>query len=483
MKHAAESATARAGRLTQADRLVELARDVYEFGMSVESQPFAVARTGLRVARLITGGAGSLRAELARLHLERFGRTPGSGALADAVIALHGLAMLEEPVRLHLRQAMDGGALWLDLGDQTGRVVRVDASGWSVETRSPVLFRRSELSGVMCYPDPGDFSEMREFLNVGDEAWALILGWVVSAFFPDIQHPILALTGEQGTAKTSTAKMLGALVDPSPAPLMAPPRDSNDWTMMANGASLIGLDNLSHLPGWFSDALCRAITGEGLARRRLYSDADLVVTSFRKLVLVTGIEFGVLSADLIDRTIFVELLPIPDEKRQLESELWARFHAALPQIFGGLLALVAETMRVLPTVDVKTSLRMGDHVRVLAALDQVIGAGCVAAYERSAGRALEDAADLNPLSAALIALATQSGHWTGTASELLEAITPAVPPKGWPAAANMLSGQLKRLAPVLRESGVQVETARSAGKDRTRLIVLTSVRTVDGADD
>lgn len=468
---------------TQADRLVALAFEKYDFGMSETGEPFVVAREGLRVARLVSGNASSLKAEMSRSYFMRHGKTASASALSDAVTTLHGFAMTQEPTCLQLRQAAVEDELWLDLGDQQGSVIHVTKTGWSVEPQAPVMFRRSELTGVMPVPVPGETGELRRFLNVSDEGWALIIGWMVSAYFPGIQHPILALTGEQGTAKTSTARMIGAIIDPSPAPLTAGPRDIGEWIVVANGACLVGLDNLSQLQPWFSDALCRAITGEGLVRRRLYSDADLIVTSFRKLILMTGIDLGALSADLVDRTVFVELQRIPSDQRRRDSELWARFNEAQPRILGGLLDLVAATMRALPDVDSDGTMRMGDHVRVLAALDVVIDAGCVDAYRRSAGRAMADAAECNPLADALIEFMSNRKEWTGTASELLRAITPDLPPRGWPSVPNRLSGLLKRLAPVLRECGVEVESSRGTGRARTRLLKLTAVRATDDADD
>ena len=45
-------------------------------------------------------------------------------ALADALATLEGFAIAEAPRPLALRVAQHGGALWLDLGDETGDVVR-----------------------------------------------------------------------------------------------------------------------------------------------------------------------------------------------------------------------------------------------------------------------------------------------------------------------------------------------------------------------
>lgn len=448
-------------RKSQADRLVDLARELYTLGLSTTGDAFGVAREGSGIARLLRGSSQSLRAELARAYVQRYKRTPSSTALTDALLALQGFAGLEEPTPLFLRHASEQDALWIDLGDRAGAAVRVDPSGWTIEDGAPVTFRRSELTAALPVPVPGSIDTLRRFLNVTDEAWALIVGWLVAAHFPAVPHPICVLQGEQGSAKSSTGRLLVSLVDPSPAPLRTAPRDVSEWVTTADGSYIVALDNLSRLPGWLSDAMCRAVTGDGLPRRRLYSDAELVVTAFRKTLLLTGIDLGALSADLIDRALFVELERIPPERRMLDSEIAEDFAAAYPGILGGLLDLVSGTMRHLPDAVLDSYPRMADHARILRALDIATGGLYLPAYERAAGRAMLEAAEGSPVAEAVIELmAGRDTAWSGTASDLLHAITPHDPPRRWPTTPHHLSGMLKRLAPVLRAHELVVDFER-----------------------
>ena len=48
-------------------------------------------------------------------------------------------------------------------------------------------------------------------------------------------YPSLAVSGEQGSAKTVLSKMLRALVDPNAAPVRALPRDERELMIAANG--------------------------------------------------------------------------------------------------------------------------------------------------------------------------------------------------------------------------------------------------------
>ena len=49
--------------------------------------------------------------------------------------------------------------------------------------------------------------------------------------------PLLAISGEQGSAKTVLSKMLKALIDPSAAPVRALPRDQSKFPIGAKGTS------------------------------------------------------------------------------------------------------------------------------------------------------------------------------------------------------------------------------------------------------
>jgi hypothetical protein len=89
-------------------------------------------------------------------------------------------------------------------------------------------------------------------------------------------YPLLAISGEQGSAKTVLSKMLKALIDPSAAPVRALPREERELMIAANNGYLLAFDNLSGLPAWLSDALCRLASGGSFAVRPLYTDDDEV---------------------------------------------------------------------------------------------------------------------------------------------------------------------------------------------------------------
>jgi hypothetical protein len=164
--------------------------------------------------------------------------------------------------------------------------------------------------------DGDGLGRLRSLLNAEEREFRLIVGWLVAALIPDMPHPIMALRGEQGSAKSSTAQMLANLIDPSPAPLRSVPRDIKQWAVTASASWAVALDNVSAVPGWLSDTLCKAVTGDGYVDRVLYSDDDVTVLAFRRVILMTSIDPGALAGDLAERLLVIELKPISDGPTQ-----------------------------------------------------------------------------------------------------------------------------------------------------------------------
>ncbi len=456
-------------KLSVATRLVALAQDGYRFAETPAGEPFAVPLTGPRVVRMLRGGTDSLRAELADRYFQASGRAAPQQALADALLVLEGRARHGKAEPLALRVAQADGALWLDLGGEDARAVRVDRDGWQVRESAPVLFRRTALTGVL--PEPasgGTLAELWALLNVAEVDRPVVAAVLVAMLLDNIPHPVVLLVGEQGSGKSTAALVLAGLLDPSPAQLRKAPRDVESWTTAAAGSWVVAVDNLSALPDWLSDALCRAVTGDGDVRRRLYSDGDLHVVAFRRCVLLNGIDLGAVRDDLADRLVTVGLDRIPDRTRRKDADLARQWAATHPRVLGAVLDLTVRVLWALPAVELPDPPRMADFAFVLAAVDAVLGTDGLARYRALAGELAADAASADPVLTAIAQRITSS--FTGTAAELLTAITPTDdgwrPGRDWPKSPRALTGLLRRRAPSLRRLGWTVEDLGRGGHDK-----------------
>lgn len=450
--------------------LVELALRTYTFGVSGDGEAYAIPRSGPPVVSMLRGGKASLRAQLARGYFTACGKAPPQQALADALLVLQGMAEDSHPGSLYQRVARHGGALWLDLGDRTGRAVRITGAGWAVVNAPPVLFRRTPLTGELPEPARGaTLDELWSWLNVTDPDRPLLAAWLVAALYDHLPHPILGLFGEQGTGKTTAAKVLVSVLDPSPVPTRKPPKDAESWIVAASGSWIVGLDNLSTVPDWLSDSLCRVVTGEGDVRRKLYTDGEYAVFAYRRCVIVNGIDLGTLNGDLADRLLPINLDTITEETRRDEQDLWPQWVTAHPRILGAVLDLAAQVAHVLPAITLPRRPRMADFAKILAAVDKVLGTTGLDRYLTTQRSLAGDALTSDPFAVA-IAEKLAGGTWTGTSRELLTYVTPNDDtwrrPKDWPGNARAVTTRLHRQAPVMRKAGWHVTDDNGANHDK-----------------
>ncbi|UEM16570.1 hypothetical protein J4G43_021560 [Bradyrhizobium barranii subsp. barranii] len=466
---------------TQADILIDLAQTAEMFH-TPDGAGFAdLDINGHRETWPIR--AKGFRRWLARRFFEETGGAPSSEALQSALNVIEAKAHFDAPERpVHIRVGGLDGRLYLDLGDETWRAVEIDATGWRVIDNPPVRFRRA--SGMKPMPVPvrgGSVASLRSFLNVQTEVdFVLVVAWALACLRNRGPYPVIVLSGEQGSAKSTFSAILRALLDPNTAPLRALPREDRDLFIAASNGHVLAFDNVSGLPAWISDTLCRLATGGGFAVRQLYSDQDEVLFDAARPVILNGIEDIVTRPDLADRAVFLTLEPIPEDRRRPEQELWAAFEAERPRILGVLLDAVAKGLAELPHTKLDKLPRMADFALWATACETALWPQGTfwSAYCGNRDDAVEGVIDADPIAAAVRAVMTTRPEWTGTASALLGALAELVgervaKSKTWPDSPRALAGRLRRAATFLRKIGIDIGFERE-GRARTRMIRITT---------
>jgi hypothetical protein len=289
------------------------------------------------------------------------------------------------------------------------------------------------------------------------------------------------------SAKSTFSTILRALVDPNTAPLRALPREDRDLFIAASNGHVLIFDNVSGLPFWISDTLCRLATGGGFAVRQLYTDQDEILFDACRPMILNGIEDMVARPDLADRAIFLTLEPIPEEQRRPEQELLAEFESKRALILGALLDAVAHGLRQLPSVRLDRLPRMADFARWSTACETAIWpAGTFwTAYSGNRDEAVADVIEADPVANAVRALMATRTKWTGIASDLLGALTEVVgeaqrKSKSWPNTPSTLSGRLRRAATFLRKAGIEIAFDRETNHKRSRSICITARPEIGG---
>ena len=407
---------------------------------------------------------------------------PAANGMKEAIGVLESKAKFAGPtVPVFTRVAECNGNIYFDLASEDRKVIEITPDGWNVVADAPVNFRRSR--GMRALPTPvtgGAIEELRPFLNVHDESdWMLLVAWLLAALRPHGPYPLAALHGEQGSAKTTTARVLRSLADPNLAPVRCESRDGRDLMISATNGWIFALDNLSKVTDSLSDALCRLSTGGGFATRTLHTDTDETILEAQRPVILTGIEELATRGDLLDRSLVINLPAIDSSKRKTEREFWNEFYAAQPRILGALLTVVAGTLRELPSVDLPQLPRMADFAVWVTAAEPALGwerGAFMKAFVENRHRANDVALEASFLATPILKL-IEKGPWTGTAEKLLALLEQMVPDTvrrtpDWPRTPRGMSSALTRLSPNLRPLAVLISFNRDNSRQRSRIITI-----------
>ncbi len=173
----------------------------------------------------------------------------------------------------------------------------------------------------------------------------------------------------------------------------------------------------------------------------------------------------------------------------LESALWEAFQAARPRLLGALLDALVCALRRRSEVRLSRAPRMVDFAVWATAAEPALGlpsGGFLDAYftniRASSDLPLEASAIAAPLRALLAkqspTLTGEGPRWTGTPTELLAALRSCATDEdrrqsNWPKNAQVLSGELKRLAPNFRQKGINIEHGREGTARRTRVVTVS----------
>ncbi len=419
------------------------------------------------------------------------GVAPGSEATESALNVLAARAKFEGACRpVAVRVAPHPEGVVLDLGGPDWRGVLVTADGWETVSLAdfgddfPTRFVRPK--GLLPLPEPergGSLAELRPLVNVASDGdFALLLAWLTATLMTDGPFPLLILNGEQGSAKSTTAKVLRQIVDPNRADLRRPPKCTTDLVIAATNAHVVALENLSAVKADMSDDLCCLSTGAGFSTRSLYTNGEEALYSFRRPVLLNGIPTLSDRPDLLDRAVVLTLPVIAPGDRKAERAFWPAFEAARPRLLGALLDAVATALRNLPDVRLDEPPRMADFATFAVAAEPAfpVAPGTFLTAYADARESAHEAALEGEVIAAPARELVERGGWEGTATALLEVLgrlagDAVVRGREWPKLPNQLSGRLRRITPDLRAAGVRVEFVDAARPKQIKLGLHESV--------
>lgn len=393
------------------------------------------------------------------------GKSASESSIKNASFVLGGIAKHDGyKQRVHLRIADRNGGHYLFIADEHLQVIEVLPTGWRITGKPPVKFWKPASMQALPIPQTGgDLSLLWQFVNIPEHDRLLVLAWLLESMRAETPKPILALSGTQGSAKSSTQNKLRQLIDNSAVNLRAAPKSVEDVFISAGCNWFSSFENISHLTPKMQDALCTLATGGGFASRTLYTNDEETVIEVRCPVIINSIPNVITAQDLTDRSICVEL---PRIDYREESEINAAWEAAKSAIFGGLLDLFVKTLARLPVVKLEKPPRMADFTRLGEAMAQALGhpAGVFdTLYKANRSESVAAALESSPVGVAIRELAdnyqgTSRTVYYGTVKALYETLSIDYRnnAESWPRSPRGLSEALKRQSPALYSLGIEI---------------------------
>jgi hypothetical protein len=329
-------------------------------------------------------------------------------------------------------------------------------------------------------------------LNIQGDQLDLVIMFLLASLSPFGPYPVLYVSGEQGSAKSTMSRLVRSVVDPNVTPLRGDHRDPRNLLVASEHSWIVTMDNLSSMTKPVADGLCRLVSGTGHSLRQNYEDREEVIFTATRPAIINGIPELTIRQDLADRSLRVHCSPIFDEQRRPERELLAEFNSIHPQVLGALLDGASMAIRDASATRsrVKSLPRLADVALMAEAAGPAFGWGdgkAVALMQASRSHSRQLAVERDPVAGTLKAFAVNKASkwtpWAGSATELLQALGELDSDAKLPKAANQLSNRINELMPALRDEGVRISHHRVGHGSTREITIWYEGPPADGADD
>ena len=420
----------------------------------------------------------------------------------------------EEAIKLDLRVAartVNSKTAWyIDLTNKDWEFIEINSKGWRIVSNL-IIFRRFTNQSPQVYPSReyasdilDRFTKLLLDVNVKEEYkqdYRLLLKcYVICALIPDIPKPVLMPNGHQGGAKSTLMESVKTVIDPSIIKTLSFPTDVNELIQQLYHNYVAYYDNVSRLPDWISDQVCRAVTGSGSSKRVLYSDDEDFIYTLKRCVGLNGVNLAATKPDILDRGINFRVKRISDEDRRLERDIKNEFEAMRPQLFGCILDVLVKILKwkeEIGGLNLDRLPRMADFAECAEMVSRCLGnenGAFLKAYQNNINLQIEEIIESSQVATCLAHWfdevwpnsankdnGEKTKEWTGTATELIqilecvaETLKVSTKSKYWPKSPSSLSRRLNEIAVTMKEIGISIEFVRG-GRGKVRTITISKM--------
>lgn len=388
---------------------------------------------------------------------------------------------------------------YYDLANSKWQVIKITSEGWEIVTgnQNAIFTRyRNNLSQVIPnrdYPKDTTIDNFLNLFNVSDRKnKLLLLVYIVTLFIPEISKPILILRGSKGAAKTTAFELIKKVADPSDVDTLFFPKEVKDLIQIMSHNHVSYFDNISSISDDLSDILCRAVTGTGFSKRKLYSDDEDISYNFKRAIGINGINLASVRPDFLDRSLIIELERISNDKRRKDEDIKKDFKRLLPDVLGWIFDVLVKFLKYrkgnLEKVNLKELPRMAEFAENGEIISRCIGYmdnEFMDAYFKNIETQNEEVIDSSIVAEVLIGFMEDKDIWKGSATQLHSILTSfaedkverVTRSKEWPNAANSLSRKINELIPTIKEKGIEINHTYD-NKRKSKIINLKNMEKI-----
>ncbi len=216
---------------------------------------------------------------------------------------------------------------------------------------------------------------VRKHFNIKSKKQAVLFAiYLVTNFWGmSINHPILILTGEKGSSKSTTMRKIELIIDPKKSDLLGIPKGADGLEIRLSNSYFVSLDNLSSLSRKVSDTLARASTGGSVTKRMLYENSTELVLNIKTIVALNGISLVARESDLLDRSLIISLDRINSDEIRTEEDVWTEFECDLPYILGCCFKTLAIALSDNEPIETCEMTRMADFFVACIKIGRALG--------------------------------------------------------------------------------------------------------------
>jgi len=426
--------------------------------------------------------SSTTKAHIITEFYEYYLQTISKNTLAEIILFLEGYAHKNPQLTLHNRATWHNKKLYYDLTNKEWEKIEINKEGWKIiqSTENKVitdpLFKRLSHQKPQETPSKEEkpLSKIINIFNIPEQNKLLLEILIISYFLPDIPRPILVLHGVQGSAKTTLMLTIRELVDPSIIEVVSMPKDEEGLALQLNTHYFLPYDNIGYINEEKSNILCRAITGQGFDKRKLYTDDEMKMFKYKRAISLNGINAIPGKPDLLDRSVIIGVERIEQTSRRTEEEVIKEVKSLKPSVLGYIFTTLSKAMVIKENIKPPNLQRMADFALWGECISQAMGYKeglFLEKYSENISKQHSEILDAHPVGITLLEYLTKIEEFPHqiTPSYLFTELSSiaqnlGIKSKLFPQAPHILIRRLNELKINLKESGWGFEMKRTGTK-------------------